>query len=146
MARPALPDRDTDFAADPVELFFDLAYVFAFSQLVTTLIDEPTWQTVGRSSLLLVRLPNTFAQCLSATTMPGGTIGVGQTALRHSIDAFERERCSLIVDRLQAGADDLRIDQSILDENPNEVDVLRSSSDQLRDSEIVGVDTPAGRS
>ncbi len=56
MTRSAVPDRDTDFAADPVELFFDLAYVFAFSQLVTTLIDEPNWQSVGRSSLLFVLL------------------------------------------------------------------------------------------
>ena len=33
-----VPDREQDFAADPVELFFDLAYVFAFSRLVYHLL------------------------------------------------------------------------------------------------------------
>lgn len=47
-----LPDLTEDFTADPVELFFDLAYVFAFSQLVSVLIHEPTWVGVGRAALL----------------------------------------------------------------------------------------------
>jgi len=42
MNRIELPPREEDFTADPVELFFDLAYVFAFSQLVALLIKEPT--------------------------------------------------------------------------------------------------------
>jgi low temperature requirement protein LtrA len=48
----ALPERTEDFTTDPVELFFDLAYVFAFSQLVGILIDDPTWSGVGRVALL----------------------------------------------------------------------------------------------
>ncbi|MFZ6003256.1 MAG: low temperature requirement protein A [Actinomycetota bacterium] len=47
-----VPERSEDFTADPVELFFDLAYVFAFSQLVGRLVDEPTWIGVGRAALL----------------------------------------------------------------------------------------------
>lgn len=47
-----LPPLTEDFTADPVELFFDLAYVFAFSQLVALLIDDPTWAGVGRAALL----------------------------------------------------------------------------------------------
>jgi low temperature requirement protein LtrA len=47
-----VPERTEDFTADPVELFFDLAYVFAFSQLVSRLIDEPDWASVGRAALL----------------------------------------------------------------------------------------------
>lgn len=47
-----LPPRAEDFTADPVELFFDLAYVFAFSQLVKLLIEDPTWAGVGRAALL----------------------------------------------------------------------------------------------
>jgi len=47
-----VPDRQEDFAADPVELFFDLAFVFAFSQLVGLLIHDPTWGGVGRQALL----------------------------------------------------------------------------------------------
>ena len=47
-----VPERTEDFTADPVELFFDLAYVFAFSQLVGRLVDEPNWTGVGRAALL----------------------------------------------------------------------------------------------
>jgi low temperature requirement protein LtrA len=47
-----VPERTEDFTADPVELFFDLAYVFAFSQLVGRLIHEPTWTGVGKVALL----------------------------------------------------------------------------------------------
>ena len=51
-----LPPRTEDFTADPVELFFDLAYVFAFSQLVALLIHEPTWAGVGKAALLFTLL------------------------------------------------------------------------------------------
>ena len=47
-----LPPVTEDFTADPVELFFDLAYVFAFSQLVAILIHEPTWAGAGKAALL----------------------------------------------------------------------------------------------
>ncbi len=54
-----VPDRTEDFTADPVELFFDLSFVFAFSQLVGLLIDDPTWAGVGRRALVfgLIWLP-----------------------------------------------------------------------------------------
>ena len=52
MEIPRLEDRAQDFTADPVELFFDLAYVFAFSQLVGFLINEPSWGGVGKAALL----------------------------------------------------------------------------------------------
>lgn len=48
----AVPERTEDFTADPVELFFDLAYVFAFSQLVGLLIDEHSWSGFGQTALL----------------------------------------------------------------------------------------------
>ncbi|MBT8213427.1 MAG: low temperature requirement protein A [Acidimicrobiia bacterium] len=51
-----LPPITEDFTADPVELFFDLAYVFAFSQLVALLIREPTWAGVGKAALLFALL------------------------------------------------------------------------------------------
>ncbi len=47
-----LPPRTEDYTADPVELFFDLAYVFAFSQLVSLLVHEPNWSGVGEAALL----------------------------------------------------------------------------------------------
>ena len=51
-----LPERTEDFRADPVELFFDLAYVFAFSQLVGLLIEDPTWSGAGKVALLFALL------------------------------------------------------------------------------------------
>jgi low temperature requirement protein LtrA len=51
-----LPPLTEDFTADPVELFFDLAYVFAFSQLVALLINEPTWSGAGKATLLFTLL------------------------------------------------------------------------------------------
>ena len=52
----AVPEPTEDFTADPVELFFDLAFVFAFSQLVHLLIVHPDWQHVGEAALLFVLL------------------------------------------------------------------------------------------
>jgi low temperature requirement protein LtrA len=49
-----VPPRTEDFTADPVELFFDLAYVFAFSQLVGHLVHHPTWRGVGEAGLLFL--------------------------------------------------------------------------------------------
>ena len=47
-----LPERTEDFTADPVELFFDLAYVFAYAQLVSFLVHDPTWSGAGKAALL----------------------------------------------------------------------------------------------
>lgn len=51
-----LPPADEDFSADPVELFFDLAFVFAFSRLVHHLIQHPNWTGVGEFALLIVMI------------------------------------------------------------------------------------------
>lgn len=47
-----VPERTEDFTADPVELFFDLAFVFAFSQLVSHIVHHPTWTGFGELALL----------------------------------------------------------------------------------------------
>lgn len=54
-----VPPRTADFTADPVELFFDLSYVFAFSQLVARFLHEPTLVESLRTGLLflLIWLP-----------------------------------------------------------------------------------------
>ncbi len=52
----SLPDPSEDFAANPVELFFDLAFVFAFSQLVGRLIYDPTVEGLGLFTLLFLML------------------------------------------------------------------------------------------
>lgn len=49
-----IPPYEDDFTADPVELFFDLAFVFAFSRLVYHLVHHPDWAGVGEFVLLFV--------------------------------------------------------------------------------------------
>jgi hypothetical protein len=44
------PERET---VVPLELFFDLAFVFAFTQVTTLLRSDPTWGGVLRAALLL---------------------------------------------------------------------------------------------
>lgn len=51
-----VPEPEEDFTADPVELFFDLAFVFAFSQLVAHLIYHPTWTGAWEAGLLFAVL------------------------------------------------------------------------------------------
>lgn len=51
-----VPEPTEDFTADPVELFFDLAFVFAFSQLVWLLVHEPNWTGAFEASLLFAIL------------------------------------------------------------------------------------------
>jgi len=37
----------------PLELFFDLVFVFAFTQVTTVLSDNPTWSGLGHGLLIL---------------------------------------------------------------------------------------------
>jgi low temperature requirement protein LtrA len=67
-----VPPQEEDFTADPVELFFDLAFVFAFSRLVYLLVHHPDWAGVGEFALLftLIWLPWTQFSW-SANAVPG---------------------------------------------------------------------------
>lgn len=67
-----VPQREEDFTADPVEIFFDLAFVFAFSQLVHLLIVHPDWEHVGKAGLLFLLLWLPWTQFTwSANAVPG---------------------------------------------------------------------------
>ena len=69
-----VPEANEDFAADPVELFFDLAFVFAFSQIVGLLISTPTWDTVGKAGLIFLLLWLPWTQfAWSANAVPGNS-------------------------------------------------------------------------
>ena len=67
-----VPERSEDFTADPVELFFDLAYVLAFSQLVGVLIHDATWAGVGRAGLLFGLMWLPWQQLTWATNVVSG--------------------------------------------------------------------------
>jgi len=67
-----VPEPAEDFTADPVELFFDLAFVFAFSQLVHLLLVHPDWEHVGQAGLVFVLLWFPWTQFTwSANAVPG---------------------------------------------------------------------------
>ncbi len=67
-----IPDREEDYAADQVELFFDLAFVFAYSQIVALLIAEPDWTGVGKAALIFVMLWLPWSQMTwAANAVPG---------------------------------------------------------------------------
>ncbi len=51
-----IPDLGEDFTADPVELYFDLAFVFAFSQLVAFLVHEHSIVGIWKGLLLFLMM------------------------------------------------------------------------------------------
>ena len=40
----------------PLELFFDLVFVFGLTQVTSLMSDDPTWHAVGRGLLVLAAL------------------------------------------------------------------------------------------
>ena len=50
---PIAGDEDDDFKASPLELFFDLVFVFAFTQVTALMSDNPTWEGLGQGVLVL---------------------------------------------------------------------------------------------
>lgn len=72
-----VPERTEDFTADPVELFFDLAFVFAYSRLVYTLVHDPAWGGIGEAALLFALMWLPWSQFTwSANAVSGNGRGV----------------------------------------------------------------------
>jgi low temperature requirement protein LtrA len=67
-----VPPSEEDYTADTVELFFDLAFVFAFSRLVYHLVHHPDWAGVGEFVLLFWLIWMAWSQFTwSANAVPG---------------------------------------------------------------------------
>ena len=49
-------EHSDEHRVTPLELFFDLVFVFAFTQVTTLLVDDPTWGGVLRGMLVLAAL------------------------------------------------------------------------------------------
>jgi low temperature requirement protein LtrA len=49
-------ERGDEHQVTPLELFFDLVFVFAITQVTSLLADDPTWAGVGRGMLVLAAL------------------------------------------------------------------------------------------
>lgn len=67
-----VPEPSEDYNADPVELFFDLAFVFAFSQIVHMLVAHPDWEHIGKAGLIFLLLWLPWTQFTwAANAVPG---------------------------------------------------------------------------
>jgi low temperature requirement protein LtrA len=49
-------ERDDEHQVTPLELFFDLVFVFAITQVTSLLLHDPTWGGVLRGTLVLAAL------------------------------------------------------------------------------------------
>ena len=57
MSEPELElNADVEHRVTPLELFFDLAFVFGFTQVTTLLVDDPSWGGIFRGMLVLAAL------------------------------------------------------------------------------------------
>jgi low temperature requirement protein LtrA len=77
-----VPDADREHELDaehqvtPLELFFDLTFVFAMTQVTVLLADDPTWGGVFRGMLVLTAIWwawSTYAWLTSATDVDEGS-------------------------------------------------------------------------
>src|SRR6266853_6752396 len=50
------PHVEREQRVTPLELLFDLVFVFAFTQVTTVLSDDPTWSGLGHGLLILAAL------------------------------------------------------------------------------------------
>jgi low temperature requirement protein LtrA len=50
------PHADVEHRVTPLELFFDLAFVFGFTQVTSLLVDDPSWGGILRGMLVLAAL------------------------------------------------------------------------------------------
>jgi low temperature requirement protein LtrA len=71
------PELDAEHQVTPLELFFDLTFVFGMTQVTVLLADEPTWGGVLRGMLVLAALWwawSTYAWLTSATDVDEGGV------------------------------------------------------------------------
>ena len=67
-----VPPPEADYTADPAELYFDLAFVFAFNRLVYLLVHHPDWTGFGEFALLMTMIWLPWTQFTwSANAVPG---------------------------------------------------------------------------
>jgi low temperature requirement protein LtrA len=76
-------ERDTEHQVTPLELFFDLVFVFGFTQVTGLLVDDPTWGGVLRGMLVLAALWwawGVYAWLTSATDVDEGGVRLAMLA------------------------------------------------------------------
>jgi low temperature requirement protein LtrA len=82
------PQAEREQRVTPLELFFDLVFVFAFTQVTTVISDDPTWRGLGRGLLILAALWWAWAAYawLTNTVDPG--VGVVSGAVLVAVAAM----------------------------------------------------------
>jgi low temperature requirement protein LtrA len=76
-------ERDNEHQVTPLELFFDLTFVFAVTQVTTQLANDPTWAGVFRGMLVLAALWwawSVYAWLTSATDVDEGGVRLAMLA------------------------------------------------------------------
>jgi low temperature requirement protein LtrA len=71
------PELDAEHQVTPIELFFDLTFVFAMTQVTVFVSDDPTWSGVFRGMLVLAAIWwawSTYAWLTSATDVDEGGV------------------------------------------------------------------------
>jgi low temperature requirement protein LtrA len=79
----AEPERDAEHQVTPLELFFDLVFVFAITQVTSLLAGNPTWGGVLRGMLVLAALWwawNVYAWLTSAMDVDEGGVRLAMLA------------------------------------------------------------------
>jgi low temperature requirement protein LtrA len=71
----------------PVELFFDLVFVFAFTQVTTLMTDDPTWTGLGEGLMVLAALWSVWAAYAWLTNVADPDEGPARGAMLVAIGA-----------------------------------------------------------
>jgi low temperature requirement protein LtrA len=81
---PETESADTDRSVTPFELFFDLVFVFAFTQVTQLLASDPSWVGLGQGILLISALWLTW----QSYAWLGTRIDLGEGAVRLARSQF----------------------------------------------------------
>jgi low temperature requirement protein LtrA len=79
---------EAERAVTPLELFFDLVFVFGFTQVTTLLTDDPTWRGLGHALLVLCALWWTWAAYAWLTNLVDPEVGPSAAAVLVAVGAM----------------------------------------------------------
>src|SRR6266550_498862 len=77
------PRVEREQRVTPLELFFDLVFVFAFTQVTTVLSDDPTWSGLGHGLLILGAV--WWAMLVAMAAMFVAALAVPEAFGRHGV-------------------------------------------------------------
>ena len=81
------PQSELVHRVTPVELFFDLVFVFGFTQVTTLMTDDPTWSGLGEGLMVLAALWSVWAAYAWLTNVVDPEEGAARGAMLVAIGA-----------------------------------------------------------